>query len=401
MVVTLGPVKFYGSSLPRPRFYTDVKLSEDRIDPPLSILDPFLSWANEAHWSMGGHCFKRVRLQGKIEGNIKKLRAEQEKTIKKNKKKKDESECKDPEILRANIPSSVSPPAAPIITKRRRKLALVDEDSELEGEKEMEDDVLPSGVGSRPRRKLVRKLGADFDKVALESVANGGEKLKGFESNESLEIRGSPLKDKNKKARGNEEITTTPPSSNRNVAVASRTRSQRSEKVEDLPVEDLKGLSLKEKKLQGGKKAKTNVANGSPAGGIRTSPRLSKSDLKILDVNVSGTTVIVVERPTNLEEQIFSTPSLENNPSILCYASRYARYVPLLSLIVPGSAAILQEEECTMLNILISLKLTMKMWVSEQQKGNKLDQSVQSGDDVHGEELEEDDFKPVISKKMS
>ncbi|KAF9588093.1 hypothetical protein IFM89_007334 [Coptis chinensis] len=79
MVISLKPAKFYGSSLPRPQIYTDIKFNEERVDPPLSILDPLLDWAKDAHWSMGGLSFKRVRHQGKIEGNIKKLRVECEK----------------------------------------------------------------------------------------------------------------------------------------------------------------------------------------------------------------------------------------------------------------------------------------------------------------------------------
>ncbi|KAL0443974.1 UNVERIFIED_CONTAM: hypothetical protein Slati_2120100 [Sesamum latifolium] len=67
MVVALGPGKFYGSSLPRPRFYTDVKLNDERVDPPLPVMDPLMAWAQEAHWSMGGLSFKRHRLQGRIE----------------------------------------------------------------------------------------------------------------------------------------------------------------------------------------------------------------------------------------------------------------------------------------------------------------------------------------------
>ncbi|KAG6429625.1 hypothetical protein SASPL_107677 [Salvia splendens] len=59
MVVQLGPGKFYGSSLPRPRFYTDVKLNSERVDPPPSVTDPLMSWAQEAHWSMGGLNVKR------------------------------------------------------------------------------------------------------------------------------------------------------------------------------------------------------------------------------------------------------------------------------------------------------------------------------------------------------
>ncbi|KAJ6763856.1 hypothetical protein OIU79_024406 [Salix purpurea] len=63
-----------GSTLPRPRIYTDVKHSVERVDPPVPVMDPFLSWANEAHWSMGGLNFNRLRYQGRIEGNTDKLR---------------------------------------------------------------------------------------------------------------------------------------------------------------------------------------------------------------------------------------------------------------------------------------------------------------------------------------
>ncbi|PWA89446.1 hypothetical protein CTI12_AA109050 [Artemisia annua] len=74
MTTALGPGKFYGSSLPRPRIYTDIKYNTDRVDPPVSVLDPFMSWAEEAHWSTGGLSFKRHRLQGRIEGDIEKIR---------------------------------------------------------------------------------------------------------------------------------------------------------------------------------------------------------------------------------------------------------------------------------------------------------------------------------------
>ncbi|KAK1291331.1 hypothetical protein QJS10_CPB17g00823 [Acorus calamus] len=72
MVLALGPGKFYGSGLPRPRFYEGDGM---RVDPPVPVMDPLLAWATEAHWSMGGLSFKRQRLQGKIEGSIHKLRA--------------------------------------------------------------------------------------------------------------------------------------------------------------------------------------------------------------------------------------------------------------------------------------------------------------------------------------
>ncbi|KAK8951878.1 hypothetical protein KSP39_PZI004719 [Platanthera zijinensis] len=73
-LVALGPGRFYGSGLPRPRYFSDVKFNDERVDPPASVLDPLLTWANEAHWSMGGLSFQRYRLQGRIEGSIKKLR---------------------------------------------------------------------------------------------------------------------------------------------------------------------------------------------------------------------------------------------------------------------------------------------------------------------------------------
>ncbi|CAK9149486.1 unnamed protein product [Ilex paraguariensis] len=140
MVVALGPGKFYGSSLPRPRIYTDVKFNDDRVDPPVSVLDPLISWAHEAHWSMGGLSFKRLRLQGRIEGSIKKLRAEREKFLKKRKHSETtdrqigKSSAKDSE---SNKSSSPSPPPAPIAVKRRRFMALLDEEDDNEGKEMM------------------------------------------------------------------------------------------------------------------------------------------------------------------------------------------------------------------------------------------------------------------------
>ncbi|KAF3531452.1 hypothetical protein DY000_02038725 [Brassica cretica] len=51
--VAIRPVEFYGNGLPRPRFFDTPKFNSHRVDPPLSVLDPLLSWAREAHWSMG------------------------------------------------------------------------------------------------------------------------------------------------------------------------------------------------------------------------------------------------------------------------------------------------------------------------------------------------------------
>ncbi|KAL2612780.1 hypothetical protein R1flu_024472 [Riccia fluitans] len=77
-MLTLKPVRFYGNALPRPRIHDDVKHSDRRVDPPLGVNDSLLRWAANAHWSMGGTSFKRHRMQGKIEGRLKKLRDEKE-----------------------------------------------------------------------------------------------------------------------------------------------------------------------------------------------------------------------------------------------------------------------------------------------------------------------------------
>lgn len=145
MVVPLGPGKFYGSSLPRPWIYTDVKLNMDRVDPPAPIFDPLLSWAREAHWSMGGLSFKRLRLQGRIEGNVKRLRAQREKQLK---------TCSP---TPAGKPSVESPVAAPVAVKRKRFMALVDEEDEKE-----EEGVRKVGE----RKRLARRLREEFDEVA-------------------------------------------------------------------------------------------------------------------------------------------------------------------------------------------------------------------------------------------
>ncbi|GLJ17953.1 hypothetical protein SUGI_0315430 [Cryptomeria japonica] len=75
MVIQVGLAKFYGSSLPRPQIYEDVKYNSERVDPPTPPSAPLLSWAREVTWSMGGLASKRrKRSQGKIEGSLKKLR---------------------------------------------------------------------------------------------------------------------------------------------------------------------------------------------------------------------------------------------------------------------------------------------------------------------------------------
>ncbi|XP_016666327.2 uncharacterized protein [Gossypium hirsutum] len=167
MVVPLGPGKFYGSSLPRPRIYSETRFNSERVDPPVPVLDPLLSWANEAHWSMGGLSFKRLRLQGRIEGNVQRLKAQRDKFL----------NNKDPVPKKNNRDASLSPPA-PVAVKRKRFLDLNDEDEEdVESENE-ENEIVMNREEKRVLRKgAVRKLGDDFERVAKDKdsgVASGG-----------------------------------------------------------------------------------------------------------------------------------------------------------------------------------------------------------------------------------
>ncbi|CAL9227166.1 unnamed protein product [Arabidopsis halleri] len=146
--VSIRPVTFYGNGLPRPRFFDNPKFNAYRVDPPVSVLDPLLSWARDAHWSMGGLNFTRLRLQGRIEGNVNKLRAQLEKS----------SPVKLESGMKKKRSGSESPPAAPIVLKRRRYLDLNDSDDDEEVGSE--DEVVV---------RIRRKLSDDFDRVAGES----------------------------------------------------------------------------------------------------------------------------------------------------------------------------------------------------------------------------------------
>ncbi|EXB37998.1 hypothetical protein L484_004788 [Morus notabilis] len=214
MMVSLGPGKFYGTSLPRPRFYTDVKFNDERVDPPTPVLDPLLSWANEAHWSMGGLSFKRLRFQGRIEGSVSKLRAEREKLERKRKKEGKQtagSSSNGSDLVgseRKMVDSDEdSPPPAPIATKRRRFMDLIDEDEEDDAEEEEEEEKIRS-LRVR-RRRLVKKLGDDFDRVAPEnekadrspskSLGNGSRtRRRILEDNEAIETVMNVVEEVNK-----------------------------------------------------------------------------------------------------------------------------------------------------------------------------------------------------------
>ncbi|GFS41137.1 hypothetical protein Acr_00g0072630 [Actinidia rufa] len=194
MVVPLGPGKFYGSSLPRPRIYTDVKLNDFRVDTPAPVLDSLMSWANEAHWSMGGLSFKRLRLQGRIEGSVTKLRRQQEK-LQKSRDSRSASASRirdsDGESDEDKSPSPMPPPA-PIATKRRRFLAAIEEEDEGEEVDEIMKRVEREERGGGKRR-LARKLGDDFDRVAAEKgspakeVSGGSDVVAGRTRSRSIE----------------------------------------------------------------------------------------------------------------------------------------------------------------------------------------------------------------------
>ncbi|XP_020587898.1 uncharacterized protein LOC110029794 [Phalaenopsis equestris] len=176
MVVALGPGKFYGSSLPRPRFFSDVKLNDVRVDPPVPVMDPLLSWANEAHWSMGGLSFQRNRLQGRIEGSIKKLRVQQDRTRRKKAGDKIRS-------------FGVKPSSLKSLDSEQTKSS---------------EEVAPVTPSPPPKKKRARKLMDEFEKVAVE------EKSKSVRSEEMDSV--SPEKMENREVE---------------ISVSSRTRSRR------------------------------------------------------------------------------------------------------------------------------------------------------------------------------
>lgn len=168
MVVALGPGRFYGSSLPRPRYYPDPKLNPIRVDPPESVVDPLLSWANEAHWTMGGLSFRRLRLQGRIEGSISKIR---------------KSMSPNPKRLKTSIRFT-----------KQRLASLEEEDAESDTEEKVDDSDLEEGEESEEveeeqesekeveedeeseeemeaitKKRRVRRLGDEFDRIAEEA----------------------------------------------------------------------------------------------------------------------------------------------------------------------------------------------------------------------------------------
>ncbi|KDP24126.1 hypothetical protein JCGZ_25783 [Jatropha curcas] len=301
MVVSLGPGKFYGSSLPRPRIYTDVKFNSDRVDPPVPVMEPFLSWAQEAHWSMGGLNFKRLRLQGRIEGNVDKLRKHREKQA-----KLPASNC--PKDLNRSIASGVdgeiennrkragsdSPPPAPKVNKRRKFMDLFDEDSEEEVEEQQET------AEKMGKKKPARKLVGDFEMVADSSDAGMKTRRRRLEEGGSGNVgvgdvvmkvveelnrensAGEKLKGE-KKVRSNGKSGSSPLNGVRNSprrrGLDEGGNGNSSVGAGDVVMEVVEELNRENstgKKLRGEKKGKSEGKDASPLNGVRISPRLAK-----------------------------------------------------------------------------------------------------------------------------
>ncbi|CAI0549723.1 unnamed protein product [Linum tenue] len=166
MVVALRPANFYGSSLPRPRFFDHSSHPGPRIFDDVSVMDPFLSWAHEAHWSMGGLNTQRFRLQGRIEGNIDRLRKFREKQVKSQTgntpKKQNDAGLEAAGKKNQKRAGSTSPPPAPRVTKKRKFMDLFEDESE-----NPEDE--PKRERTRGKKFPARKLVGEFERVAKEN----------------------------------------------------------------------------------------------------------------------------------------------------------------------------------------------------------------------------------------
>ncbi|XP_047060480.1 late histone H1-like [Lolium rigidum] len=165
MVVALGPGRFYGSGLPRPRIFPG-----DRVDPPAPVTDALLCWAREAHWSMGGLGAKRLRLQGRIEGNLVKLR----RTARRDAKARAAGERPASlDALGSDDDEEESDKEEVEAQERALGREVVDEEEEDDSsESEDEELVALVTIAAAAKRKRARKLFDEFDQL------EGGRKKK-------------------------------------------------------------------------------------------------------------------------------------------------------------------------------------------------------------------------------
>lgn len=237
-----------------------MKFNDERVDPPVSVLDPLMSWAHEAHWSMGGLSLNRPRLQGKIEGNVQKLRKEREKSLKKKIQNATPISQSLMNVGNGGKKGGIrvdSPPPAPISKKRTRRSKLVEEEEEDDEEEivmESRKEVKTSG-GTKKRRRLVRKLGDDFELVASENQKSGRSPLKDL-SNGGVSEGGVALRTRSRRSM---------------VLMEEEEESDNGGKKSDTnktSVQNGRAEKIKEKKIGGKGAISTN--------GSRSSPRLNQ-----------------------------------------------------------------------------------------------------------------------------
>ncbi|KAG8094079.1 hypothetical protein GUJ93_ZPchr0012g20968 [Zizania palustris] len=163
MVVALGVGQFYGGGLPRPRFFSG---GGDRVDPPAPVSAPLLDWAHEAHWSMGGLSYTRLRLQGRIEGSIDKLRCRARRDARVAAKARTAG-LKPGSLAPLGSDDGVGDSDEDDVEAQERilKREVVDEPSEEQEDTEEEEEALAT-IAAAAKRKRNRKLSDEFDRVA-------------------------------------------------------------------------------------------------------------------------------------------------------------------------------------------------------------------------------------------
>ncbi|KAL5223833.1 hypothetical protein ABZP36_010472 [Zizania latifolia] len=163
MVVALGVNQFYGGGLPRPRFFSG---GGDRVDPPAPVSAPLLEWARGAHWSMGGLSYTRLRLQGRIEGSIDKLRCRARRDARAAAKARAAGLKPDSLAALGSDDGVVDSDEDEVEAQERiLKREIVDEPSEEQEDSEEEEEALAT-IAAAAKRKRKRKLSDEFDRVA-------------------------------------------------------------------------------------------------------------------------------------------------------------------------------------------------------------------------------------------
>jgi len=160
MVVALGPGRFYGSGLPRPRVFPG-----DRVDPPAPVTDALLCWAREAHWSMGGLAAKRLRMQGRIEGNLVKIRRTARRAAAKARAAGEKPDSLDP-LGSDDDDSDKEEVEAQERALRKEVVDEADDSDSDSSESGDEEEVALVTIAAAAKIKRARKLVDEFDRIA-------------------------------------------------------------------------------------------------------------------------------------------------------------------------------------------------------------------------------------------